>query len=76
MEVGMVGSEYARAFPCGVCWCGCGARLADSRVFFLVGHDKRAEARVIRERYGDVASFLLAHGYGPPAGAGTDGGAA
>ncbi len=54
-----------RAFPNGWCWCDCGARIEDPRVFFRAGHDKRAEARVIRERYGDVASFLLAHGYTP-----------
>ncbi|SBW24687.1 hypothetical protein FDG2_4253 [Candidatus Protofrankia californiensis] len=63
-------TENARAFPNGRCWCGCGERIDDPRVFFRAGHDKRAEVRVIRERYGDVASFLLAYGYGPAAGGG------
>lgn len=54
-----------RAFPVGVCYCGCGASLASPTRFFLPGHDKRALDRVIKDRYGDVASFLLAHGYGP-----------
>jgi hypothetical protein len=52
----------------GICWCGCGRRVSHGKTF-LAGHDKVAEARVIRERYGSVAQFLLAHGcspFGPP----------
>jgi len=53
------------AFPVGLCYCGCGTALEDPRAFFVQGHDKRAEAQVIKERYGNVANFLLAHGHGP-----------
>lgn len=55
----------ATAYPMGKCYCGCGAELADPRAFFLAGHDERAEARVIRERYMNVPNFFVAHGYGP-----------
>jgi hypothetical protein len=58
-------SKPATAYPMGRCYCGCQAELIDPRAFFLAGHDKRAEARVIRERYGNVPNFLVAHGYGP-----------
>jgi hypothetical protein len=54
-----------RAFPVGICYCGCGTRLEDPKAFFVQGHDKRAEGRVIREKYGNVPNFLIAHGYGP-----------
>jgi len=53
------------AFPVGRCYCGCGTSLEDPRAFFVQGHDKRAEGKVIRECYGNVPNFLLAHGYGP-----------
>jgi hypothetical protein len=53
------------AYPVGKCYCGCGSELNDPRGFFVSGHDKRAEAKVIKERYGNVPNFLLAHGYGP-----------
>jgi hypothetical protein len=33
--------------------------------FFAPGHDRRAEAALIRLEYGDVAGFLEEHGYGP-----------
>lgn len=55
----------AVAYPVGRCYCGCGADLPDPRGFFVAGHDKRAEAQVIRDRYGNVPNFLIAHGYGP-----------
>lgn len=50
--------------PTGFCLCGCGMRTAG---FFSPGHDKRAEAMLLRVLYGTkdtVASFLDAHGYG------------
>jgi hypothetical protein len=53
-----------RAIPTGECWCGCGAQVP-VRSFFVTGHDKRAEARVIVEEYGSVPEFVLAHGYHP-----------
>jgi hypothetical protein len=53
-----------RVFPNGRCWCGCG-ESTERTVFFVPGHDKRAEARVVKEVYGSVPDFLTAHGYGP-----------
>jgi hypothetical protein len=58
-------TKLPTAYPVGRCYCGCGTELSDPRGFFVSGHDKRAEARVIRERYGNVPNFLKAHGYGP-----------
>ncbi len=53
-----------RVFPTGQCWCGCGEATPPTS-FFSQGHDKRAEARVVKEVYGGVPEFLAAHGYGP-----------
>jgi len=50
--------------PTGVCWCGCGGQASAGK-FFLPGHDRTAQARVIRANYGDVATFLVAHGFDP-----------
>lgn len=50
--------------PLGTCWCGCGRETTPS-AFFVSGHDKVAEAAVVRAEYGSVAEFLAAHGYGP-----------
>lgn len=54
-----------QAYPVGQCWCGCKATLASPTAFFVAGHDKRAEAQVIKEKYGNVPNFLLHHGYTP-----------
>ncbi len=51
----------------GGCWCGCGVEVSEGS-FFASGHANRAVARVIKERYGGNPEFLVAHGYGPPAG--------
>jgi hypothetical protein len=53
-----------RLLPTGTCWCGCGAETKRGS-FFATGHDKRAESAVILAEYGNVPSFLVAHGYGP-----------
>ena len=50
--------------PTGWCWCGCGAETPGVS-FFLSGHDKKAEAHLIRQEYGSVPDFLVAHGYDP-----------
>lgn len=60
----MPSSTWPRPLPAGVCWCGCGTDVP-SQSFFLQGHDKAAESAVIRAKYGTVADFLAAHGYGP-----------
>jgi hypothetical protein len=54
----------ARPIPDGTCWCGCGTEV-ESGSFFVPGHDRWAEAYVIRSRYGSIAAFLDHHGYGP-----------
>ena len=50
--------------PNGQCWCGCGA---DTRLgkYFKSGHDRFAEAAVVKMRYGGVIGLLIAHGFGP-----------
>jgi len=53
-----------RLMPTGECWCGCGEQTPVGS-FFKQGHDKRAEARLIRLVYGSVAGFLDAYGFGP-----------
>jgi hypothetical protein len=57
-------SPPAKLLPTGTCWCGCGSDTKRGS-FFASGHDKRAEAAVILEEYGDIPAFLVAHGYGP-----------
>jgi hypothetical protein len=53
-----------KLIPTGECWCGCGEETALG-AFFLPGHDKRAEAAVVKTVYGSVPALLLAHGFGP-----------
>jgi len=50
--------------PTGECWCGCGKAVGQGS-FFSPGHDKWAEGYVTKTRYGSVAGYLDAHGYGP-----------
>jgi hypothetical protein len=54
----------SRVFPTGKCFCGCG-EPTEGTSYFVAGHDKRAEAKVVKEVYGSVVEFLAAHGYGP-----------
>ena len=60
----MSSSTWPRPLPTGSCWCGCGA-IVSTRSFFVSGHDKTAESKVILAEYRSVADFLAAHGYGP-----------
>lgn len=57
-------AEQERLVPTGECWCGCGQEAAIG-AFFLSGHDKKAEAAVIRLKYGTVAKFVREEGFGP-----------
>lgn len=57
--------DVKQVYPCGECYCGCGARLEDPTKYFLAGHDKRGQGKVIAAEYGSVAAFLVHHGYGP-----------
>jgi hypothetical protein len=50
--------------PTGECWCGCGT-AASRGAFFAPGHDKRAEAAIVKVEYGSVPDLLVKHGYGP-----------
>jgi hypothetical protein len=50
--------------PTGECWCGCGEEAAKG-AYFLPGHDRRAEAAIVKVEYGSVPQFLDEHGYGP-----------
>ena len=52
-----------RLLPTGECWCGCGEEVGLGK-FFLPGHDKKAEAEVIRKEYGGAPQFVVQHGYG------------
>lgn len=54
----------SRVFPTGKCFCGCG-EATEGTSYFVAGHDKRAEAKVVKECYGSVVELLAAHGYGP-----------
>lgn len=50
--------------PTGKCWCGCGEATGRG-AFFVSGHDKRAEAAIVKVEYGSVPDLLDRHGYGP-----------
>lgn len=54
-----------RLIPTGSCWCGCGTETGIGS-FFARGHDKIAEAALMKAEYGGtVPQLLAAHGYGP-----------
>jgi hypothetical protein len=59
-----IDTNVAMPLPTGECWCGCGDE-AKRGAFFAPGHDKRAEAAVVKVVYGSVPQLLLAHGFGP-----------
>ena len=52
------------AFPNGRCYCGCGNELDERTAFWARGHDQAAIHKVIHERYGNVADFVVAHLFG------------
>lgn len=54
-----------RLLPTGNCWCGCGESTESVAAFFNRGHDRKAEASVIQNEYGDLLEFMDQHGYGP-----------
>jgi hypothetical protein len=60
----MQSKESKRLIPTGECWCGCGEETQVGS-FFVAGHDKRAEAAVVKTVYGSVPALLIAHGFGP-----------
>jgi hypothetical protein len=57
-------SQASKPLPTGECWCGCGTPTSIG-AYFTSGHDKRAEAAIVKVEYGDVPTLLLQHGYGP-----------
>jgi len=58
------GNGATRLMPTGECWCGCGEATSIG-AYFAAGHDKRAEAAIVKVVYGSVPELLIAHGYGP-----------
>lgn len=50
--------------PTGTCWCGCDEPVGRG-AFFVSGHDKRAEAAVVKVVYGSVPDLLAKHDFGP-----------
>ena len=57
------GSGTRRAVtPTGKCWCGCG-EATEPEAFFLPGHDRKAEAALVKDEYGSLAEMLDAHGW-------------
>jgi hypothetical protein len=55
--------EVPNVRPNGRCYCGCGCGCGCGETikpgkFFVSNHDMKAEARVIRERFGNIASFV------------------
>lgn len=38
--------------------------ILGQKLFFLPGHDRIAESKIIKAEYG-IAQFLIRHGYGP-----------
>lgn len=52
------------AFPNGRCYCGCGTALEERTAFWVRGHDQAAIHHVIRDRWGNVADFVVSHLYG------------
>lgn len=48
--------------PTGKCFCGCKGDVADG-VFFLPGHDRKAESEFIKKEFGGVAEMLATYGY-------------
>lgn len=61
----MVVAQTPDVEPTGWCFCGCGAPTKPGK-FFVITHDRMAEARVIRERYGNIAGFVVSHDGYPP----------
>ncbi len=49
-------------YPTGLCYCGCGD---PTDTYFISNHDRRAEAKAIRDIYQTIAVFVAAHGGGP-----------
>jgi len=70
----MVITQTPDVEPNGWCFCGCGEPTKPGK-FFVITHDRTAEAKIIRESYGNIAGFVAAHGYSPGVPANTSDGA-
>jgi hypothetical protein len=62
----MIRTVITKAYPNGTCYCGCRTAVSDRTAFWVRGHDALAAHRVIREHYGNVADFVVAHEDTPP----------
>lgn len=49
--------EVPSVYPNGSCYCGCDETPKRGK-YFVITHDRKAEARVIKERFGDIAAFV------------------
>lgn len=56
--------ETVRTKQTSLCWCGCGQQTAAGK-HFVPGHDRKAEAALVRLEYGSIAELLAHHGFGP-----------
>jgi hypothetical protein len=51
-------TEIPDVRPNGRCYCGCGEATKAGK-FFVITHDRKAETRAIRERFGNIATFVV-----------------
>lgn len=58
-------TQLPAVYPVGLCYCGCGTPTDSPDRYFISAHDRRAEAKVVSEMYGNIATFVSAHGGGP-----------
>ena len=60
----MTGRGSGKAQPTGLCWCGCGGQTGVGK-HFVINHDRKAEAALVKVKYGSIADMLAHHGFGP-----------
>lgn len=44
--------------PYGICYCDCRGATKPGK-YFVITHDRNAETRAIRKRFGKIASFVV-----------------
>ena len=60
----MMSRGTGKAQPTGLCWCGCGGKTNAGK-YFIPGHDRKAEAALVKMKYGNIAGMLAHHGFCP-----------
>jgi hypothetical protein len=58
-------NDLPTAYPCGLCWCGCGGKPGKDTAYFVATHDRKAESAIIKKYFGNIARFVAAFGHGP-----------